>query len=818
MLNREQFEKTRVRFKELLKSKNLKNAFGDTLRPLIIGCLYDFFKDDVIGRRIVFAYEDDEGKIDIIDYDPKHKEHVCEVCYKFREELGGEKYCRKSSINAAEKLIGKKNIVATDTFDGFSRIDSDNSHIGFSFQCDGLGFSEWIIPLSISGVCVGAFITGQIYTGDPNRFAEEIHSNLPGEIAAKFPIKEIKKFDFPNPIPSKDYIDNIFNKIAEIQNDIQDDYENELARYEKLVLGHLTSIVEGGGSEYNLDSHGDAIQDQFKFARILLYDSIIVLQDIFDIKEAVIFTSNINDNETPSRLSGELIMNEQEKQSNIDGLEYDRAFFESFQYLNVNKFKINYKTIPDNNSLFAHLIVKNNDCCKYFTANEGLKEKITSSDNCPCLREGYVCAYLNSKKNCLGYKKACTCPYLLTHPILPDASDFSDCRLLIYAAKNNMDYPVAFFIRFSDSIAEDDEERIESFFERLGTLFLTQWNTLLAEQNRKNVQDNIMYLRHEIREMINAQNGISRKIENIYHKTIPKEARDVSISFPYLPPAVLALLQYIGDIFFEDYEAIIQNLNDIVENYNILTEKIQLTYAYNFSMRDLLNAIPPAIKNMSEFSSHWLERKNGWQYCMPQNADVDHGKLSQAMRNLIRNAQKYSYDNTNILLDYGYAPDDKTKLLFSVTSFSANIPDDEKEKIFEQGYRGKQHVGEQEPGRGLGLYVARRIAKLHGGNLELNECIKISSLNVPLLKQYKTFFETHDEQWRKVKGFDVDTYNQCLEEIKQLGEEKLCEITYDTEPRQGSTMSHKTRYLLGEIKKATYRNTFTLCIPIRKER
>ena len=57
---------------------------------------------------------------------------------------------------------------------------------------------------------------------------------------------------------------------------------------------------------------------------------------------------------------------------------------------------------------------------------------------------------------------------------------------------------------------------------------------------------------------------------------------------------------------------------------------------------------------------------------------------------------------------------------FSVWNMGPAIREQERERIFERFYRGLE-VRRNAPGSGLGLYVARKIARAHGGDLILLE-------------------------------------------------------------------------------------------------
>lgn len=113
----------------------------------------------------------------------------------------------------------------------------------------------------------------------------------------------------------------------------------------------------------------------------------------------------------------------------------------------------------------------------------------------------------------------------------------------------------------------------------------------------------------------------------------------------------------------------------------------------------------------------------------------DRNRISQVMSNLINNAIKYSPESDRILIT--------TKLLenecvfFSVKDFGIGIPENKKNRVFEQYYRvsgSKEHTF---PGLGLGLYISSEIIKRTGGRIFVNSveglgsdfCFEIPKVN-----------------------------------------------------------------------------------------
>lgn len=89
--------------------------------------------------------------------------------------------------------------------------------------------------------------------------------------------------------------------------------------------------------------------------------------------------------------------------------------------------------------------------------------------------------------------------------------------------------------------------------------------------------------------------------------------------------------------------------------------------------------------------------------------------VSQALSNVLENAVKYSNPGSTIAVS---AVTD-SGIGIAVTSLGIPIELSDKEKIFERGYRGQKARQSVAPGTGIGLYLARRIMTLHGGDITL---------------------------------------------------------------------------------------------------
>jgi signal transduction histidine kinase len=84
------------------------------------------------------------------------------------------------------------------------------------------------------------------------------------------------------------------------------------------------------------------------------------------------------------------------------------------------------------------------------------------------------------------------------------------------------------------------------------------------------------------------------------------------------------------------------------------------------------------------------------------------------LQNLFENARKYNRAGGRIRVSSEVRDD---AVLLRVANNGISIPPEAQERIFERFHRGA--MGETIPGHGLGLNLARELARIHGGDLRL---------------------------------------------------------------------------------------------------
>jgi signal transduction histidine kinase len=138
---------------------------------------------------------------------------------------------------------------------------------------------------------------------------------------------------------------------------------------------------------------------------------------------------------------------------------------------------------------------------------------------------------------------------------------------------------------------------------------------------------------------------------------------------------------------------------------------------YNFQTCDLVNLV----RETAETYRPHLEA-NGFQLeCeLPEHSifvSGDRDALAQVVVNLLSNAEKYSDRRKEIGLRVEQQTSPLPHVEVKVLDRGLGVPDGCEEKIFEQFYRAHDSLSSGIQGSGLGLTLARQIARAHGGEV-----------------------------------------------------------------------------------------------------
>ena len=138
---------------------------------------------------------------------------------------------------------------------------------------------------------------------------------------------------------------------------------------------------------------------------------------------------------------------------------------------------------------------------------------------------------------------------------------------------------------------------------------------------------------------------------------------------------------------------------------------------YNFARCDLAGVVRETVES---YRPH-LEQSGFELECplpdAPAFVNGDRDALAQIVVNLVSNAEKYSGERKEIRVELRQPTQPLPHLEVRVLDRGPGVPKGSEEKIFEQFYRAHDSLSSGIQGSGLGLTLARQIARAHGGDV-----------------------------------------------------------------------------------------------------
>ncbi len=135
----------------------------------------------------------------------------------------------------------------------------------------------------------------------------------------------------------------------------------------------------------------------------------------------------------------------------------------------------------------------------------------------------------------------------------------------------------------------------------------------------------------------------------------------------------------------------------------------------------------------TDYAAQAEAKKQKLTFNLPPKMPViqgDRDKVTLCIHNLIGNAIKYTPEGGEVTVSLQY---DEKQLAISVADTGIGISEEDAAKIFERFYRASDPRVEQITGTGLGLTLAREIARLHGGDIDVkSELNKGSTFTISL--------------------------------------------------------------------------------------
>ena len=194
-------------------------------------------------------------------------------------------------------------------------------------------------------------------------------------------------------------------------------------------------------------------------------------------------------------------------------------------------------------------------------------------------------------------------------------------------------------------------------------------------------------------------------------------------------------------------------INDLLDLTRIENKNIQLSISW-FEVRELIGDIAQSFENMLS------DRHNELTILLtdgPVWLNGDKDRVAQVVTNLISNASKYSEKGSSITIGVEFNRDE---IAIRVTDNGQGIKPGDIDRLFSLFYRTEDAANSSTPGTGIGLFVSRRIAELHGGTVEVESrfgegstfklilpgatAIEPAELRTPEVRQYSSRLDDLD--------------------------------------------------------------------------
>ncbi|WP_062353016.1 sensor histidine kinase [Bacillus kwashiorkori] len=160
----------------------------------------------------------------------------------------------------------------------------------------------------------------------------------------------------------------------------------------------------------------------------------------------------------------------------------------------------------------------------------------------------------------------------------------------------------------------------------------------------------------------------------------------------------------------------LKNLIDELFEYTKLTNDYIILEKVPFNMVILVSQIVgahlPLLKERNISVEIDCKSKELW-------CEIDVQSIVRVLENIIKNAEKYSFENTKLKVFMGNIGNE---LIITFQNIGEHIAGKELEKIFDKMYRLDKSRNQKIEGSGLGLAISRRIIELHGGKIWA-ECV-----------------------------------------------------------------------------------------------
>ncbi|MGB5161415.1 MAG: response regulator [Thermoanaerobaculia bacterium] len=231
---------------------------------------------------------------------------------------------------------------------------------------------------------------------------------------------------------------------------------------------------------------------------------------------------------------------------------------------------------------------------------------------------------------------------------------------------------------------------------------------------------------------------------------------------------------------------LLQLINEILDFSKIESGRVSLA-TLEFDPRSL---VEEAVEVLSEEAYRkGLDVASWIEHDVPQRLLGDPHRLRQVLLNLIGNAVKFTDEGEVVVkVKVGERALDGDLIEFEVRDTGVGISPDQRQKIFEDFTQGDGTSARQHGGSGLGLAISRRLAKLMGGTIDVDDAPDRGSLfrfsarlgkvaggqalsvDNSLLDSVRVLVADPSPTWQEILGHHLQSRGALVEFVGTAGE------------------------------------------------
>ena len=745
---------------------------------------------EALGHPVLFVEFSDAGKGEIIEEKARIYKQIAPFCGILGDlivQRGGKDikwrncFCLDNDRQIAEELYHhyKANLLHP-TYMKKYEITRTNGKQGTGertvwykqYVCPFVGFTEWAIPLFVNHSIVGVFITGQFRgrSFDPIKAKTQmIRKMTETEIPQEQQKKIIEEFEnYSGIAPSEDMTNMFFTYIDAISTSLQNAYKQKRAVWLSEVENEVIRYVCDTDNRYpestsiTIKSYSDFTM-RFRAARTRLFEGMFYFKERYGLTNMTVFkpVSEVGNVSQSGRIDGAILKSEDmpldllrkvgvsaQGVTDKDNKEYNRGFCPSESYLANNTVAwsewvdIESKDAPF--LLFKH--VSGAACAGWIDDESGI-----------------VC--------------------------------YDHCDLYIFTTSIGSRFAVAYLLEFPNEVLRENVDQWALQILRSASIaFMMQWKTIDSDVQAYQSNEGSKHITHEVGSIAIGMSGLTKQIETYLAKgEVERWANATKFELEY--PAMNELLIRADEytINMEVAQALIQinSQASVFANDSRIPEKKlffpydQILFKWFAILQQQCGTEGKKIEAPSRISAKDSDRPEMFS---------DPLLVEQIVYNLLNNARKYSHPGSKIHVDCMLSKDRKNYLI-EVINYGEPFSDDE--DIFAMGVRGS-NVSEMS-GTGFGLYIARKYARLLGGDLVAEKPEVLSEYFIPFLGICARLAAEGSEKKQQ--------YTEEIERLKSLN------IYYEVNAPIGVSRRHEPLYYERMIDNVTAKIKFICSIP-----